>query len=445
MSTSAPSRALPPQQFPGIGPREPAYVWLLLAGLVFTMFTGHTDAIGLPIPLDRPLIALAVLLWFLDPARDHLRLRAFYAVAGATIVWTTLSWMSTWPPSDTQPAFALLDRIIVPLLMFPLGAAIFSTGHRRELLLRTLALMAIYIGFTGLMEFLGIRSLLFPRYILNGPSQGIDSRAGGPWLAPEPLGMVSVLAIFMAGLLVHITKERLWRVIGAVGVFSGMIGTVVCLTRSTWLSAVLAGLAVAVLVPRLRRRLAPLVVLIVIAGTVLLVAFPEFRDALATRLFTERSVYDRQNTNAAALQIVQQLPLFGIGWAQFVHQNVLWVRQADTYPVTTVTIEVHNVFLSRAAETGVLGALLWALCFITGPMLGLLAKPSAVWSRHWKLVGLAAFIVWIVPSMTSPNPYLTPNYLVWLIWGIAARGILIDLPRRPAASALPASDLVGGR
>ncbi|MFT3970644.1 MAG: O-antigen ligase family protein [Micropruina sp.] len=429
---------------PSAALQEPAYVWLLLAALVLTMFNGQTDAMGLPIPPDRPLFALAGLLWLLDPQRDRLRARSFYVVAGATIVWTALSWMSTWPTSDTYPAFALLDRIIMPLAMFPLGAAVFATPHRRELLLRTSALTAIYLGFTGLMEYLGFHSLLVPGYIANGPSQGADGRAGGPWLAPEPLGMVSVLAIFMAGLLFHVAKDRLWRVIGLAGLVGGTIGTVVCLTRSTWLSAILAGLAVSLLVPRLRRRLPLVVVLVALLGTVMLVLFPELRDNLATRLFTERSVYDRQNTNAAALQIIQQLPVSGIGWGEFLSQNVLWVRQADTYPVTTVTIEVHNVFLSRAAETGVLGALLWALCFITGPMLGLLAKPSAVWSRHWKLVGLAAFIVWIVPSMTSPNPYLTPNYLVWLIWGIAARGILIDLPRRPAASALP-SDLVGGR
>ncbi|MFT4225577.1 O-antigen ligase family protein [Micropruina sp.] len=426
LATTTPDRT----SLPSIGPREPAYVWLFLAGLVLTVFNGHTEDLGIPVPLDRALLALAVLLWLLDPARERLRMRAFYAVAAATILWTTLSWMSTWPITDTSTAFALLDRIIVPLAMFPLGAAIFATSHRRELLLRTMALIATYVGFSGLMQYLGVQSLLFPRYLVAGISQGANSRPGGPWLAPEPLGMVSVLAIFMAGLLVHVSNHRLWRVVGAIGVISGLVGTLVCLTRSSWLSAILGGLVIGLLVPRLRRWLPMIIIGLLGVGTLLLVVFPEFRDALVTRLFTERSVFDRQNTNDAALQIIQMLPLFGIGWGQFIVQNVLWVRQADDYPVTTVTIEIHNVFLSRAAETGVLGALLWILCFATGPLLGLLAKPNSVWARHWKLVGLAAFFVWVVPSLTSPNPYVLPNYLVWLVWGIAARGILIDLPRR---------------
>ncbi|MFT3944487.1 MAG: O-antigen ligase family protein [Ancrocorticia sp.] len=432
VSLAAPRGALTQHAAPRTGSYEPSYVWLLLAGLVFTMFTGYSDLMGLPIPLDRPLIALAGLLWFLDPARDRLRVRAFYVVAGATIVWTLLSWMSIWPNSDTQPAFALLDRIIVPLLMFPLGAVIFSTEHRRELLLRMLALMGIYTGFTALIEWGGPRWLLFPRYIAETPIATDVFRPGGPWLSPEPVGMVSVLTLFAAGLLVYVSQQWLWRIIGAVGVIFGMIGAVACLTRSNWVAGILAGLAIAALVPRLRRRLVLIAVLFVIAGAVTLILLPEFREQLLARLFTERSLYDRQNTNAAAIRIIQQLPLFGIGWGQFIHENVLWVRQADTYPVTSVTIEVHNVFLARAAETGILGALLWGLCFITGPLLGLIAKPGTAWSRHWKLLGVAAFFVWIVPTMASPNPYLTPNYLVWLIWGIAARGILIDLPRRPA-------------
>ncbi len=444
VATSAPRRALP-QEGSAAGLREPAYVWLLLAGLVFTMFTGYTRNMGLPLPPDRPLIALAVLLWFFDPARDRLRMRAFYIIGAATIVWTTLSWMSTWPSTDTQPAFALLDRIIVPLLMFPLGAAIFSTARRRELLLRTVTLVGIYVGFTGLMELVGLRGLLFPRYIAAAPIKTDDFRPGGPWLSPEPVGMVSVLALFAAGLLVHITENRLWRVIGVLGMVFGVIGTVVCLTRSNWISATLGVVAIAILVPRLRRPLLTVAVVLVIVGAVILVLLPEFRDVLITRITMERSVYDRENTNAAALRIIKQLPLFGIGWAQFIKNgnNVLWVRQADTYPMTTVTIEVHNVFLSRAAETGVLGAVLWVLCFLTGPLLGLLAKPGEIWSRHWKMLALVSFFVWIVPSMASPNPYLTPNYLIWLFWGVAARGILIDLPRRPEPA--PVAELVGNR
>ena len=420
-------------------PKEPLYVWLFLAALVFTMFSGHTGLIGLPLSPDRPLFAFAVLLLILDPNRDRLRWRWFYAVAALTILWTALSWTSTGSLTDPLKSFALLDRIIGPLAMFPLGALIFATEHRRELLLRTVALMSIYLGFTGLFEYLRIGALVFPGYIMENLNPSTDIRAGGPYLFPEPLGLVCALAIFLSGLLVHTTSVRLWRVIGMLGVFFGVVGSVVAMVRSVWLALIVAGLVVAMIVPRIRRRLPMMLILAAIVAAIIVFVFPDFRDVLINRITTERSVYDRQNTNVAALRVIQEYPLFGIGWGEFVHQNVDWVRQADTYPVTTITIEIHNVFLSRAAETGIPGMMLWLLCFITGPMLGLLAKPLTASARYWKLVGLASFFLWFMPSLSSPNPYPTPNYLVWLIWGIAARGILVELPTRPAQVPLRAT------
>ncbi|HSK34757.1 MAG TPA: O-antigen ligase family protein [Propionicimonas sp.] len=419
--------------------REPLYVWLFLAALVFTMFSGHTGLMGLPLSPDRPLFAFAVLLLILDPDRDRLRWRWFYAVAALTILWTALSWTSTGSLTDGLKAFALLDRIIMPLAMFPLGALVFATDHRRELLLRTSALMAIYLGFTGLFEYLRIGALVFPGYIMENLNPSTDIRAGGPYLFPEPLGLVCALAIFLSGLLVRTSSSRAWRIVGMLGIFFGFVGSVVGMVRSVWLALIVAGLVVGLIVPRIRRKLPLLLIAAAIVVAIIVFVFPDFRDVLINRITTERSVYDRQNTNVAALRVIQEYPLFGIGWGEFVHQNVDWVRQADTYPVTTITIEIHNVFLSRAAETGIPGLLLWLLCFVTGPMLGMLAKPLTASARYWKLAGLAAFFLWFLPSLSSPNPYPTPNFLVWLIWGVAARGILVELPTNPADVPLRAS------
>jgi O-antigen ligase len=204
-----------------------------------------------------------------------------------------------------------------------------------------------------------------------------------------------------------------------------------------WAAVLAAGLVIGLLLRRTRRWMPLLIIAVVVFATAVLYALPEFRDALVGRLTTESSVFDRQNTYDAAWRIVAALPLFGIGWGEFIRQNVLWVRQADTYPVTTVTIEIHDVFLSRAAETGIVGGLLWILCFATGPALGLLARPRTLWAARWKLAGLAAFFIWVIPSLTSPNPYPMPNYLVWLVWGVASRGILVRLPDAPASAHEP--------
>jgi O-antigen ligase len=430
MTTLAPGLASGTHAAPraDLEPATPAYVWLFLLGLTFTMFAGHSGDLGVPVPLDRLLLGFAALLWFLDPERDRLRPRAFYIVAGLTILWTALSWVSSGALSDSYKMFGLLDRIIVPLAMFPLGAVIFGTAHRRELLLRTASLLGIYLGIVGLLEYLGLYSLVFPSYISTLRDLTAEVRAGGPWLSPEPYGMVSALALVLSVMLFRTAASSFWRLVAVLGVFGGLVGSVVCMTRSVWGAVLAIGLVVGVILRRTRRVLPLLILVVVGVVAAALYAFPDFQEALVARLTTERSVYDRQNTYDAAWRIVATLPLFGIGWGEFIKQNVLWVRQADTYPVTTVTIEIHDVFLSRAAETGILGGVLWILCFATGPLLGLLAKARTLWATHWKLAGLAAFFVWLIPSLTSPNPYPMPNYLVWLIWGVASRGILVKLP-----------------
>lgn len=422
--TNAPPRA-------DLEPATPAYVWLFLAGLSLTMFAGHSGDLGLPLPMDRLLLGISALLWFLDPERDRLRARAFYIVAGATILWTMLSWVSSGSLTDSYKMFGLLDRIIVPLAMFPLGAVIFSTAHRRELLMRTASLLGIYLGVVGFLEYLGLYSLVFPSYISTLRDLTAEVRAGGPWLSPEPYGMVSALAMVLSVMLFRTTASGFWRLVAVLGVVGGLVGSVLCMTRSVWGGVLAVGLVIGVILRRTRRILPLLILVVVAVAAAALYAFPDFQEALVARLTTERSVFDRQNTYDAAWRIVATLPLFGIGWGEFLNQNVLWVRQADTYPVTTVTIEIHDVFLSRAAETGILGGLLWILCFATGPLLGLLAKPRTLWASRWKLAGLAAFCIWLIPSLTSPNPYPTPNYLIWLIWGVAARGILVKLPEAP--------------
>lgn len=318
---SAPLRA-------AVQPATPAYVWIFLAGLVLLMFAGHSGDIGLPVPLDRPLIALAAVLYFLDPDRERLRTRAFYIVGGLTVFWTLFSWVSSGSLTDSYKLFSFVDRVALPLVMFPLGALMFSTAHRRELLLRTMALIGIYLGIVGVLEYANLYALVFPSYI--GELSDHSERSGGPFLAPEPYGMVAALALVLSVLLWHTTSSARWRLVAVAGAFAGFVGSVICMTRSVWGAVLAAGLVTGLLVRRTRRWVPLMIVAVVALATVVLYALPEFRDALFSRLTTERSVYDRQNTYDAAWRIVAALPLFGIGWGEFISQNVLWVRQADT-------------------------------------------------------------------------------------------------------------------
>ena len=203
------------------------------------------------------------------------------------------------------------------------------------------------------------------------------------------------------------------------------------MTRSSWLAAIVSVVCAGILVPRLRRYL-PVLLLGIAAGlAAVLVSLPSLRSTLVERLTTDRSLLDRLNTNEGAFRILHDHPVFGIGWGRFLSVSSDWVRQGDLFPLTNTNIEVHNVFLSRAAETGILGAVLWGLAVLLGPVSVLAHRPRSQELQAWRLLALAGLIAWFIPTMTSPNPYVLPNNLVWLVAGIAGRPLLVRLIRPP--------------
>lgn len=428
----------------------PAYVWLFLGSLVFNMFSGYSNYLGFPIGPDRILFAGAVGLLLLDPRVERLRFKPVYVIMAVLVVWTACSALSHGVLLETAKAYALLDRIIVPFLMFCLGPLIFTTSRRRVMLLKTLCLIGIYLGLTAIFEIIGPNSLVWPSYIMD-PNIGIlFGRARGPFASAEPNGMTMGLALFASSILY--TKLRGgWRRVALVGIVLSALGTILCLTRSVWLATVVALVVIGYILPEIRRRLPALIASFVGVVAFILLAVPPIANPLIERFTMESSLYDRQNTNAAGLRIIAESPIFGIGWGRYLDVGANWIRQADTYPVTNINIEIHNTFLSRAAETGLPGALMWILCVALGPALFLVVNRPARSSERfvWWLMLIAATCYWFFPSMSSPNPYPLPNNLFWLIGGIVGRQFMVlpradeiaaDVPEPTTAAAVVGSD-----
>lgn len=408
----------------------PLYAWCLVGTLVFSMFSGYSQLLGLPVPPDRILFAVAVILLALDPRRPALRFQYVYPVMAAIVAWTAWSALTHGVLLQAAPLFALLDRIIVPFAMFVLGALVFTTALRRRILLATLCVLGGYLGLTAVLEIFGPHALVWPHYIVDeniGPPLG---RARGPFAAAEANGMTLAMCLFAgAHVWARSAARPMMRLLAAASIALSLAGVVLCLTRSVWLGVILAVLTLGILVKPLRPRLGLLVVVCLGVGVLTLLLVPGLATSLEQRLTMASSIYDRQNTNSAGVRIALLHPLFGVGWQQFVHVVGDYVRQNPDYPLSNVSIEIHNVILSRAAETGLPGAGLLLLALLLGPVAiawRVRTRPSRTWPHDVGLLFVAVLIVWFVPTMTSPNPYPLPNNLMWLIAGIAGQPELLQ-------------------
>ncbi len=422
----------------------PAYVVLILAGVVLNIFSGQSALLGVPISPDRICFAAGLGLLVLDRsawAGLRLRLRPVHALIAATLALTVWSAASHGSLLDSYGLYALLDRMALPYLFFVLAPVIFRTPQQRDLLLKVLTVLGLYLGVTAFLEIAGPTSLVFPRYIMD-PSVGIQfGRARGPFLGSEADGLVMLACGFAAAY--GVARWRgLWRLVAVLTVVACALGALLTLTRSIWVGGVLGAVLAFGLDRRLRRALPVLGAVLVVAVLVALAVVPGLRESVTARAGTQRSVYDRQNTNAAALRVIEQHPLDGLGWVQFLDQGELYVRQDPTYPITNVHIEVHNVALGRMAELGLPGGLLWVGTVLAGPAYLALrrrrpavpgAQPEDDDAHGWRLVLVGVLVSWGVAANLSPLPYPLPNLLVWLVAGVASGSYLVE--RVPARAA----------
>ena len=139
-------------------------------------------------------------LLLLDRRTERLRWQDLYVLMALLVAIALASAAAAGTISRPLAQFALLDRIAVPFLLFMVAPLVFTTPERRDLLLKTVTLIGVYLGATAIAEMFA-PSLVWPRYITD-PSLGIHiGRARGPFVIAETNGMALALAFFCACLL----------------------------------------------------------------------------------------------------------------------------------------------------------------------------------------------------------------------------------------------------
>jgi len=179
-----------------------------------------------------------------------------------------------------------------------------------------------------------------------------------------------------------------------------------------------------------------------------LAAIPGLAKRASDRQHDERPIWDRRNSNAAALRMLGDRPLVGFGWNEYTAKNTNYFVQDKNIPLTGYRVPLHDVYLSNAVELGVLGAALW-LAALLAAIGGTIVRRGPPELRPWRIGLVAIGVQWMVESALAPFPYTFPNLLLWTWAGIAsgllpAQRLAIRRPRaqitaEPTWGAGPAS------
>jgi putative inorganic carbon (hco3(-)) transporter len=395
--------------------------WPLSLGIATGVFSGNWGHLGVPLGPDRLLIATGLVCLALRApgARERPALRAqpVHWLLAVVVLYAAYSALLSGTLSNHRAVYGLLDRLALPCLMFFVAPAAFATARQRSILLTTLVVTGGYLGLTALFETLGLRALVFPRYILD-PAVGIhQDRARGPFVEAVANGM----GLYACGVAAAIALVR-WRRprarIAAVAVLAlCATGVVFTLTRAVWIASAAGTVAAIVTTPGLRRHLVPVAALAGVLVFATLLFVPGLSVRASARESAQIPVWARLNTASAALHMIADRPLVGFGWGRFVPASGPYYTLHDDYPLYGEGLEVHNVFLARAVDLGLIGAALWLAGLIAAVGGATLTRgpPEAIALR----AGLVALLVdWVVVANFGPLGYAFPNILLWTWAGV---------------------------
>lgn len=412
-------------------------VRLVTLGLALSCFSGHWSDMRIGVPLDRVLLITGALL---SLARFRSRggrafTRPIHLVMVLATAWTSLSAVAV---GTFQGAgfFALVDRFVGLFAIVAIAPIVYYDVEARRFFCRVFAVLGLYLAVTAVGESLtALRFLVWPSYILD-PSVGIHfGRARGPYVEAVANGMILCFCGALALVAAFTDRLRAWRVGGAIICVLCAVGVLLTVTRSVWLGAAAAALITGVCVPSFRRWVIPIGGSVAAVLAVVYVSVPGLADNAGARAADQLPVWDRLNSNAAAVRMVLDNPLFGIGWHNSDARMGQFVRQGDSYPVlaSSGVLEVHNVFLSRLAEIGIPGFVLWLVALLGTVGFAILRTPAAKDINPIRAALLSMLVAWMFGAMLSPMSTFQPNYLLWCVAGVVLSDYLVSPPtdRRP--------------
>lgn len=259
-------------------------------------------------------------------------------------------------PFDAQVWSIVASKFIVPFALFHIAALVFrGPAQQRHFEIFIVAVLA-YLVFIAIAFLVDVRSLIWPRFILDESLGFHPDRARGPFLQAVANGV----SLNLLGILAFVLPRTYRRLVWPLGVLLPL-AVLATMTRAVWISFALSAFAIGFLF--VERRLQALVILLVIAGLLAGLAVGlsnhSLKKALWDRTEERGPVQARMAVYRGAWAMFQERPL--TGWPAGRMYAELG-RRMEGYHLRI--FYVHDTYLALLVEFGIPGLAFYALLFV---------------------------------------------------------------------------------
>jgi O-antigen ligase len=347
-------------------------------------------------------------------------------VVAAVTMWLFLSCMRGGDemPDGSSPLARWLFYVALPTGMYYTCRIVPIGPSDIRWFSRVILGLGVYLAFTAVFEIKGVHELAFPRHIVDPEIWEFFGRGRGPLLNPPGNGILITISLVLAAIEFFQAQGRTKAVFAFLSLVL-LVGVYATLTRSAWMGAI-AALAIVSLVytPRWVRVLG-LVAAVMLVGAFALGLKDQImqikRDKHLSAADAEKSVQLRPLLAIVGWEMIKDRPMIGHGFGHY-HEFAGPYHENRTYDMPLEQARPymqHNVILSLAVDSGLIGVALMSSCLFVWLSAAWQLARSAANQWHLQIVGLTmlgSVVAYFVNGMfqdVSIIPMINMMLLAW--------------------------------
>lgn len=402
------------------------------ADVYIRLLYGRAGTAGLEIPLSIIIGAILFVLLYFD------RPIVYFGELKRPIIWilgTTAASIIT-----SEERFAGVARLLFEIELVFIYTLGLNIVLRDRNLTRAVRLLAITLGIQGVIYVIQSKSGISFSLVGDVTELGSIPRPGGT-VSANPAGFASYIMPILMILVARFVSTRPSKrqsIAESLVIILGILVVVMTYTRAAWAALVL-GLACITVVGVARRYITlRQVVIIVVVMVLAAVAMIPMINARLEEAPLADSYNERANLNRMAILVIGAHPVFGVGAGayQYAYKGYL---TADLAAPDVWQYSVHNEYLMRTAETGLVGGLVFVWLMLRGLSHARRLSRSPDWQMRTFGLGWTAGILALSWQMYwVPWRGFAYNAVLWLLLGMTEGALMLERDKeRPATVSAP--------